>query len=315
MQAAVRQAMGRFNVAPSIDFDVNVNFKALHLDTPPEQRAPASYSGGNSSSGIPSPPKTSSLENINKQHWQQLYQAPNAPAPPAWPPSQEATGSGAGTAALTFESAANHLPQTSSNAQPGYQPGEAAACFQVHGQYIFCPVKSGVMVVSQTKAHERVLYEQYLKDLQNKAGAAQQSLFPEKVPLTPADYSLVLELQAEIRALGFDVEYNTQPNSNPALLVKGMPASVQGMGATELFEGIIEQIKNNQNNLSVTKTENMARAMARRTAMKPGQRLVPEEMNVLIDQLFACKNPNYAPDGQRIFYMLNLADIAAFFNQ
>jgi len=311
MQAAVRQAMGRFNVAPSIDFDVNVNFKALHFDAPQGRQQPptarpnaAQYGGG----------AGHALESINKQHWQQLYQSPELPMPPAATEAPAGVPATGGTGALTFESAANDMP-TSPAAAPAYQPGEAAACFQVNGQYIFCPLKSGVMIVDHNKAHERVLYEQYMKDLQYRNGATQQSLFPERVVLNPADYALVKELAPEIGALGFAVEFGKEEGAEKSLLVQGMPAAGQGMPAVELFEGIIEQIKNNQDTLTVTKSENLARAMARRTAMKQGQRLVPEEMNTLIDQLFACKNPNYAPNGQRIFYMLNLADIEAFFNQ
>ena len=97
------------------------------------------------------------------------------------------------------------------------------------------------------------------------------------------------------------------------ILIKGMPASITSGNEKELFEGLLEQYKKNVE-LSIPKRENLARSLARRTSIKSGAVLAEGEMSQLIDQLFACSNPNYAPDGRKTFHIVELSNIANFFN-
>src|SRR5690606_17188724 len=131
------------------------------------------------------------------------------------------------------------------------------------------------------------------------------------VHLNPADYALVQELKDEIKALGFDFSTIGQN----IVVINGVPPDVKSGDEQWVFEGLIEQYKANQDKLSLTKSDNLARAIAKRMSIKRGQKLEPEVMSNLIDRLFACENPNYAPNGQLIFYILELNKIAQFFNQ
>src|SRR5690606_40349474 len=99
------------------------------------------------------------------------------------------------------------------------------------------------------------------------------------------------------------------------IVINGIPADNAGRDEKSLFEGLIEQFKKNKSELSIDRRENMERSMAKRAAIKPGQKLSTEEMRTIIDQLFACSNPNYSPHGKVIFYILGMDKIAGFFNR
>ena len=181
---------------------------------------------------------------------------------------------------------------------------------QLHGKYIFRQIRSGMMIVEQHYAHERILYERYLEMLKNKSGASQHSLFPQTIDLSMADFALVNELKEEITALGFNFEIF----GGQTILVNGIPSDLNGGNEKELFEGLIEQFKRNKTELSVSNTENLARAMSKRSAVKINSMLQKEEIDALIDQLFACDQPNYTPSGQPTFVILSLDKIGEFFN-
>jgi DNA mismatch repair protein MutL len=113
-----------------------------------------------------------------------------------------------------------------------------------------------------------------------------------------------------VKALGFAFE-DFGPNT---IVINGYPSELTGINEKKLFEELLEQYKINKSELSLPKKENLIRALARRTAIRPGTNLTQEEMNALIDNLFACNTPNFAPDGQLIFFILDLNKIDSFFN-
>jgi DNA mismatch repair protein MutL len=116
-------------------------------------------------------------------------------------------------------------------------------------------------------------------------------------------------MQQEIEALGFRFEIF----GKNTMLINGMPANLGSGREKELFEGLIEQFKVNQSELSLPISESLARALARRAGIKIGQRLNREEMNSLIDSLFACHTPNYSPDGKPTFFIFELGKIETYF--
>jgi len=146
--------------------------------------------------------------------------------------------------------------------------------------------------------------------IEKRSGASQQSLFPQTIELNPSDFSLVMGMKEEIKAIGF--EFSIFGKS--AIIINGVPADLKAANEKELFEGFVEQFKLNQSELSISTDENVARAIARRSSLKEGALLEAEAMASLIDQLFACKNPNYAPSGRRTSFILELEKIDQFFN-
>jgi len=163
-------------------------------------------------------------------------------------------------------------------------------------------------LVDQSSAHERVLYDRFISYLENQGSTSQQLLFPFKIELNSSDFSLVMEIEDEIRALGFQFE----TFGKNTISINGAPSDVDA-NQKELFEGLLEQFKKNKSELSLDNRENLARSLAKRSCLKSGQRLDLKEMNILIDQLFACANPNYAPNGQLTFFVVDLEKIQKFF--
>lgn len=183
--------------------------------------------------------------------------------------------------------------------------------YQVHNRYIVHQIKSGIIIVSQQAAHERILYERFLDALERKHLSSQQCLFPAALELNPSDFTLVMELEKEINALGFVFSVF----GKNTIVINGVPAEVQTGQEKELFEGLIEQFKRNKAELSLAKQENIARALAKRSAMKIGVHLTSLEMTSLIDQLFACNISNYSPSGELTYITFTLDKLESFFNQ
>lgn len=299
VRAAVKQALGTHNITPALDFGQDVNFASFNPQpqTPKERVAQTDRDYGQ-------------WKNTQKQdtsHWEKLYEGlqqdlrqeevanTQMDIHPEEEPDTIKLTSAANTEVKVTDFAA--LPQTK-------------LYFQIHRKYIATQVKSGLMLVAQQEAHERIMYERFLGMVQRRSGASQQTLFPQTLELNPADFSLVMGMKDEINAIGF--EFSVFGKS--AVMINGVPADLKTGNEKELFEGFIEQFKKNSSELSISTDENVARAIAQRSALKEGALLEAEEMSALIDQLFACKNPNYAPNGSKTTFILELEKIAQFFN-
>ena len=119
-----------------------------------------------------------------------------------------------------------------------------------------------------------------------------------------------MEMEREIVALGFRFEVF----GKNTLLISGIPAEISG-SEKELFEGLIEQFKKNQSELQLPIRENLAQALAKRSSIKAGQKLSPEEMESLIGRLFACPNPNFSPEGKPTFFIFDSSKIESYFTR
>jgi DNA mismatch repair protein MutL len=280
--SAVRQAIGAHNLTPAIDFgsDVNIISKLMKAS-------------GQSKEVYFEERFSTALHRSNQDNWEKVFEG-NENRKPFSSPEAVPT-----VQTIRFESSLNQ----SSDAP------EEKACFQLHNRYIVRQVKSGMMIVDQQAAHERILFEKYSNQVKNKTSQSQQSLFPQTITFNAADFALVLELQREIEDLGFRIEVF----GKNTILVNGVPANISGSKEKELFEGLMEQFKINQSERSVPVGENLTRALARRASIKAGQVLAKEEMRALIDGLFVCSTPNYAPDGRPTFFIFELTKIESYF--
>ena len=296
IQSAIRQALGKFNISPSIDFDSDVNFGRLMTDAKPVS---AQTSQTNSPDFANQETRFRKSPPAGNQDWKKLFegtQIGNTFAADRY--------SDHGTKEVTFESAANELALLDENISSN------ESLMQLHRKYILSQVKSGLMLVNQEAAMERILYEKYITALDKKNGHSQQILFPEQLELNPSDFSLVESMANEIKALGFEFEVF----GKNTLQLYGAPSDVSGMGAKDVFEGLIEQFKSFKSSLSLNKSENLARSLAKRSTWKEGKSLTQEEMRGLIDKLFACKNPNFSPEGARTFVLLDVQKLQSLFN-
>jgi len=168
------------------------------------------------------------------------------------------------------------------------------------------------MLIDQQAAHERILYERFLFQLNNHKGLSQQTLFPQTVTLNPADFELVNDLLPDFLSLGFQIR-NFGKNT---LIIEGVPADIAEHNNLEsVLEQLLEDFKNNVSQLKLNKRDNLARTLAKNAALKIGTQLSSQEMNNMIDQLFACNMPNIAINGKQIVVTLTLTELAEKFGK
>ena len=166
--------------------------------------------------------------------------------------------------------------------------------WQLHGRYLLSPVRSGLLLVDQRAAHERILYERALATMASGMALSQQILFPFTVELGAADRALLDEILPELGALGFDLE---APAGKP-VLVRGVPADVTLGDERGVLEDLLRQFRRNDQRLRLGARDNLARSMAARGAIRPGHVLAPPEARRLVDELFACAEPFTDPAGR-----------------
>ena len=180
---------------------------------------------------------------------------------------------------------------------------------QIRNKYILSAVKSGVMLINQRRAHERILYERMLDALAEQKPLAQQSLFPETITLNAADYQVCLEMLAPMEQLGFDI----RDFGNNTVVVHGFPSDIKPADASDTIEFMIEQYKTLQGLNDRAQAERISRAAAKASAIHYGKQLSDLEMQELIDQLFACANPNHTPSGSLIVRIMDLEELDVHF--
>jgi len=176
--------------------------------------------------------------------------------------------------------------------------------FQVHNQYIILQMKSGLAIIDQHNAHERILYERYLKRLDSQEHLVQKQLFPITLQVSKDKQAIFDSLQEELKQLGFDI----QSFGGTTYVANGLPAGMEESSLQRIIDVLIEQYSNSHD-LKITKNEKLAIAMAQSTSIKKGKELSPEEIDRLIDDLFACSIPHISPTGQKVFITYELSEI------
>lgn len=357
MMAAVRKAVGIYNLSPSLDFDGNVNFlnnqnsaidrqKESSASTQPDAAQPgrgdrstprpimpgwaSGFPADASSFDKPAKPtrpdatersptersptrplSTNSPVIFERSKSSDLHSSPGSVADwlPASVPGSVAPLSDVSSAldALTFGSRANQLPEESQKVPETLTEGSTV--LQVHGRYLLASVRSGMLVIDQRRAHERILYDQFHAALTKRNGASQQLLFPKTVHVSAVDHQLALDLREELTCLGFQFD----ELDNNTFMLRGIPALTPGENEEELFSNLLAQLRADTGRLKLERSESLARSLARRSALRHQTRLGEVESRALIDQLFGSTNPSYTPTGEPITTILTLDKIQGFF--
>ncbi|MBV6655289.1 MAG: DNA mismatch repair endonuclease MutL [Mameliella sp.] len=311
LRVAVRHALGQYNIMPSLDFDQDPTFSNPASSWPkPQQETPGEVKNERKVSGskatINTTPSESQRQASNLKHWQDVYEGLDEFDTEEQGDSTEEIETD-NNEPLTLESDWQEEQAFTSSEQNQKKKSPA----QLHNSYILSQIKSGMMVLDQQAAHERILYEQYLNILAQQQSTTQKQLFPRTLSLPPADAVLLKEILAPVNQLGFDI----QEFGANTFVINGVPAELAGkQDDQQTIESLLEQYKSNQE-LNLGAHENIARAMARSAAIKKGKALEPSEMQTLIDQLFGCEVPYLSPSGKRCFITIELDELAKRFEQ
>lgn len=297
IRSAVKRSLGMYNIAPSLDFEQDSGVSHLITQKPLNEivqpsitfnpnfnpfAAEEKKAGGNVTSD------RSQASSYSRQaipsNWETLYEISKRDEP--------------------VQHRTHEEPVIEVDEEEVDKPSERQL-FQVHNQFILSQIKSGFILINQQAAHERILYERFLQQLQNHSGVSQQSLFPQTVTLNGADFELLRQLLPDIRALGFDI----REFGKNTVVVDGIPADLTNVDEHALLEKLLEGFKNNQAILKVDKRDSLARTLARNAAIKANARLSSAEMNLLIDQLFACQMPNVALNGKPVIVTFTMNEL------
>ena len=277
LMASVREALGRFNIVPSIDFEnealvdipVFQQYKGI-----PEQPGIEINPAYNPFAGEERSQGRNVIERFEKEgaaNWDKLY--PYA--------DHQVNGE-----AISFRETQRKF-------------------FQIRNKYIVCPVKSGLMIIDQKRAHERILYEKFLQCLSSNHSAAQTTLFPETVELSPDDYLLLIENENDLRLLGLDIS----DLGNNVVSINSLPSGIRESLPAELIETFLSEFRNRDTGPAEAIKEKIAAAMARSSAIQYGKVLASNEMEDLFDTLFACVSPNYSPTGKAVINILTIEEL------
>ncbi|MDO7853044.1 DNA mismatch repair endonuclease MutL [Hymenobacter convexus] len=371
VRAAVKQSLGIHNIAPSLDFDGDVNFAPIrplragkgtgdaptttddHLPAAtPAARAAASHDSfrpdalaAAASAATRGPASNNSgFSNFSPETRRDGYERQLPPRPTeqarreleafyrelGQPVRDDQTVSADNPVARSFEADFSAAPVAVTPAVPDFslgltgpetptapsvparEGGAGSRAVQVQQRFVLVPVKSGVLLIDQEAARERILYEQYRQELGRAVGTSQTLLFPRTVTFSPADFAVLRELTEPLHALGFIfVEFG--PNT---IAVEAIPAGMPAQNEKELLESLIEQFRTTAGPLKLDQRESLARALARRVAVGTAATRLPEtELNALADRLFACQTPGYTPDGRKTLVLLDGQQLADFFRK
>jgi DNA mismatch repair protein MutL len=290
--ASLKEALGKFNIAPSIDFniDTSVDIPVVRKgDTvrPPTIDINPDYNPFNLDSNRSyRHPQPSEQEKNNLDNWEKLYEG--------FENKDETVGS------------SNKQTEIyNAEGTDSYSDSRNFNTFQLKNKYILTPVKSGLMIIDQKRAHERVLYEKYLSLIHYQQGITQRSLFPESVDLTLPEIECLKDISEDIKALGFEAEIV----DDTKVEIKGYPSDAVAVNIPVLFKEIIQACMEENADFEASKKEKIAIQMAKAAAVPYGKSLTHEEMNELVDHLFGCSMPNFSPTGKTVLQIFNLEEI------
>jgi DNA mismatch repair protein MutL len=290
LHAVTRESIGKNNLSPSIDFDTNgvIGIPVLRKDTvinTPRENIDHGFNPFEAEiQSEKSYSRSEYFPNKPLESWEKLFEGINTDK------------------------------NTDSDSQTRMEPNiiaELTRLMQFKNKYIFTPVKSGLMIIDQKRAHERILYEQNLYSLQNKKGSAQQTLFPETIELNHSDFVSFTEIMDNLNFLGFDI----RDFGNNTIIVHGIPEYVKSSDIRNLIEKLIENFKSFEGDPKLEITEKIAISAAKASAIPYGKVLETREMKELVDQLFACVNPNHSPTGKNILSIIQTDEIEKILNR
>ena len=308
LAAAVKETLGKFNAVPSIDFDTEgmPDIPAFESSPyagiqPPKTTYNPDYNPFNTSAVPPS-----SYSSKPSRDWEQLYEG------------------------LEHHSSAQHIQKSYpddgdyftavSMEQPVtptlYDHSEEAAMgekssqhYQFKGRFILTSVKSGLMIIDQQRAHIRILYDQYLEQITRRQGASQGMLFPDIVQFPVSEVPVLQEIMEDLSYLGFELT----DLGGGSYAINGIPSGIEGLNPVELIQSMVHTAMEKGGKVKEEVQSNLALTLAKAAAIVPGQVLTNEEMNGLVDGLFAVATPNYTLDGKTVLSVLQEDELEKLF--
>ena len=292
LRSAVKHSLGQFNIAPILDFDRDAN-----LDTPYsyEQKGAPSVEVDRSFNPFQEEKTSKSVSNSYKKepvaNWESLYVGLES----------KGTQTQSDFSEVQFESEENNTSIFESVNQVEHKQ----STYQFHNKYIVSTIKSGLLLIDQHRAHQRVLYEDFLKSLTVKEAMSQQLLFPLQLHFSPQEIEIINQLKNDLEHTGFIFK----TIRGELVEITGVPVMVPESEVSIILEQLISDVENEVPDTHFSATDLLAKSMSKSLAIKTGQNLTTVEQEYLVNSLFACKEPNVSPANRTTFITMTVDEL------
>lgn len=270
IRAAVKRALGKFSITPSLDFDQETSFNipvSMYATTPkmPDVKVDRSYN-----------PFKMESQPTSSKGWERLF--PEQNTEPQWRPSP--------------------LMESETTAR-------VRVLGQIDNKFIIAASSDGLMIIDQRRAHERILFERHEKNISQPGGASQQELFPKTFEFPADDVPLIKEVQDDLRKLGIDL----REFGGNTYVLNGVPDGAVAGQEREMIDSILESAKNQSASFKEKPLENLLKSMVSGMAMQHGVALSRIEQEHLVEELFKCALPEMNPYGKPVFTTINSSEL------
>lgn len=295
LHSTVRQAIGQFSLSPTLDFESEKGFDIPPLPGNMQVMAPV----------IKTDPEYNPFEKKvrpqfemplkpggsgHDQEWQKIYDPLKNISFRA--PENDSRGAIPGEV----------IPELAGTGVENLQ----GRMFQVRNRYIVTHIRSGIVIIDQQNAHQRIRYEYLMNILEKQSPASQRQLLPQAVTIHPSDAELLKENYKNLQDFGFEIS----EFGKDTFLVEAIPAGLPNKDIPGFFEKVIEMLRMHPDEVKRNRKTFLARSMAKSSAVERGKQLQPEELEGIVEQLFACSVPGMTPDGEPTMFLIGYEDLA-----
>nr|WP_314868197.1 DNA mismatch repair endonuclease MutL [uncultured Prevotella sp.] len=303
--AAVKEAVGRFNDIPSIDFDTEGKPDIPVFDPHSGTKAPkVEINPSFNPFKQTAQPQNPSVP----EGWEELYSGLDGNAEIRQSKLFEQDDLDVNTTSTDESLIISSASTTSTNESMIEE--KSPSHYQYKGSYIMTAVKSGLMIIDQHRAHIRILFEEYLRQLSSHKAHSQKVLFPEVVQFTVSDKLIIDRILPEMAEMGFQLD----SLGGDSYAVNGVPAGIEGLNAVSLIQDMVASAVESGASVKEDIDRTLALSLARNAAIPQGQVLTNSEMDNLVNELFTCGNVNYTPSGEPIIAVMKQLDIEHLFD-
>jgi len=304
VSSAVKHALSKYSIAPSLDFSLDSSIEHLTAVTQPFSRQTQEHTKGDFL--FQSFTEKGQAHFLNKKedvrHWKDMYKIQEQFAGTALPENNQ--DENRPSAANTYD------VKIETEQQTAFLKEEFTPCYtQINLSYIVVSTKTGFLLVDQQLAHQRILYERF-EQVTSTPISIQKCLLPQTFELPPSDAILLLGMLPDLLELGYEVE----EFGKNSFILQGIPADVKQGNEISSIEKILEAFKHASSDVRLDKRERLIRTLAMQRAIQHGKKLSEREMERLMQDLFVCEQPQLSPTGKKIFAKLSSHDIDVLIN-
>jgi DNA mismatch repair protein MutL len=298
LRATIKHSLGQFNIAPVLDFERDANLDTPYnykdkLATAPNIQVDRSFNPFanevQTSKSTTAPPRQQNFRKESTEGWESLYVG---------------LESKSNTVQFSTENIEFESEAVTSSLFTNEEPRETLT-YQLHRKYIVSSIKSGIVIIDQHRAHQRVLYEQLLRNITVSDAVSQQLLFPVTFTFSTSEIALLKEVKESLENIGFMFNAITEDT----IELSGIPSNISESELQIIIEQMLNDFQGEIPDTGFSQTDVLVKSLAKSMAIRSGKKLEVEEQEALVNNLFACKEPTISPFQKTIFITLSVDDL------